>query len=351
MENEKSASKHNRAAAPPKMIAENRHAASRAFAAGVFAVLFVAACETGKELVVEAHDGVSFVIRFDGHTYSIKIGDSLGKVEGFFGPADYSDETNRDYFDLGLDFNAGYVFNLERSGRISSMSICGTCDSADYEIRASTDKGVGIGDSRSRVHEIYGAPDKDDSSFDRDTYRAYGLRFDYADDGRIHHIYVIWPCESSEVRCLKDGVPVCLDDSLDCSTMTYCNGSWEACERGATPYCGEEQGFNCCPADHPTFCDVAGPNGACWTPEVDCSTIMSCDGEWRACYSGDAPQCGANVGFNCCPPDYPTFCDVAGPDGACWTAGTDCSTITECEGEWHACRTGKVFNCESATCE
>ena len=143
----------------------------------------------------------------------------------------------------------------------------------------------------------------------------------------------------------------CWGPDIDCSTVTECNGEWRACYSGGTPYCGDHRGLACCSEEYPTFCDVAGPDGGCWVPDVDCSTVMECNWEWRACYVGGTPHCGPHRGFSCCTDEYPTFCDVIGPEGGCWRPDIDCSTITECDGEWQACQSGYHYNCDTHTCE
>jgi len=144
----------------------------------------------GKEsLHVNAHDGQGFDILFEDRTVSIRIGDRLDSVISKLGEPDYRDETSLNYWNMGLQFSAGFILNPQRAGKISNLSVCGTCDT-DYAISGISDKGIELGDTRDDVRAAYGSPDE---SGTRDEYDAEGIWFTYSDNGRIHHIQVAWP--------------------------------------------------------------------------------------------------------------------------------------------------------------
>jgi len=149
---------------------------------------FVSGC--GKEsLHVDALDGKGFDIQFEDRTVSIRIGDRLDSVISKLGQPDYRDETSLDYWNMGLAFSAGFIFDPQRVGKISNLSVSGTSNT-DYAISAITDKGIELGDTRSDVRSAYGSPD---SGGTRDEYDSEGIWFTYTDDGIIHHIQVAWP--------------------------------------------------------------------------------------------------------------------------------------------------------------
>jgi hypothetical protein len=124
----------------------------------------------------------------------------------------------------------------------------------------------------------------------------------------------------------------CHSDEVLCE-----NGCFGCEDNSETPHCGVNDDSLCCPADYPAFCDVAGVGTGCWQAETDCSTLTACGGEWKACFEGASPHCGVLGELFCCDAEFPSFCDVAGDGTGCWGAGTDCSTITLCGGEWHGC--------------
>lgn len=91
-------------------------------------------------------------------------------------------------------------------------------------------------------------------------------------------------------------------------------------------------------------CSVPGAP-SCWGAGTDCSTLTECKGNWAACAQDFTPYCGDVRGFACCPGMLPVFCDVSGPPLACWDQGIDCATITDCSGEWFACPAGQKYVC------
>jgi hypothetical protein len=313
--------------------------------------LVLSAClATRGKIEAAAHDGRSMAISLDGHSVEIRIGDPLSTARAAFGPADVEGDWYLEWFDLALGVDAGYLLDPAWEGRISHISISRGFGLAHYDVSAVTDRGINLGDTRAQVHAVYGEPD--DGSPTDDHYQRVGLRFQYGDeDGRVFHLTVTRPrCPSGETLCQVEGEPRCVAGGADCSTAIECDGSLRACGAGGRSFCGVHQGFACCTATHPVFCDVEGPDGACWTEGTDCGTVVHCRFQWRACEAGYIPSCGEVRGFACCGGDHTVFCDIDGPDGECWSSGTDCSTVVECAGEWVACHPGYSYDCTAKEC-
>jgi hypothetical protein len=114
-------------------------------------------------------------------------------------------------------------------------------------------------------------------------------------------------------------------------------------------------GLNCihaqcgtCSGDYPTFCPISG---SCWSEGVNCETVTSCGGTYKACKSALLKVDCATDKCVCKNSDYPVYCAATSEatDG-CWTPGTDCSTVTMCNGEKKACHSGYSFNCATGNC-
>ena len=107
---------------------------------------------------------------------------------------------------------------------------------------------------------------------------------------------------------------------------------------------------------HPVSCPARnGVIAACWTPGVDCNTVTKCGTANVGCAAGYMSNCAypANpcspVGNKCSADSI--FCPALGQVGpACYKPGIDCSTVTLCQGEVAACRTGTVPDCASGNC-
>lgn len=111
---------------------------------------------------------------------------------------------------------------------------------------------------------------------------------------------------------------------------------------GAAGTGGEAGAAGCGPGE--VECSVPGAP-ACWGAGTDCSSLTECKGSWAACSEDFMPHCGDVRGFACCAEQLPVFCDLAGPPLGCWEPGTDCTTIVECLGEWHGCSAGFEYVC------
>lgn len=114
----------------------------------------------------------------------------------------------------------------------------------------------------------------------------------------------------------------CWSEEVDCATITRCNDDWSACHEGGMPYCDAVEGMTCypcddptrkvesssgrpfcCTEDHPTFCDENddGYKGGCWSPAIDCGTVIECDGYWGACLTGLVSSCTDGGDLTCMP--------------------------------------------------
>jgi hypothetical protein len=100
-----------------------------------------------------------------------------------------------------------------------------------------------------------------------------------------------------------------------------------------------------------------GVPAGCWTAATDCSTVKNCGGTYHACGIDYRFDCATSrCVLTCTDPMYPVMCPAVGSpaDGGtladCWTAGTDCSTVRNCNGTAHACRASYVFDCTANQC-
>ncbi len=127
-----------------------------------------------------------------------------------------------------------------------------------------------------------------------------------------------------EIFCCPESYPVfcdtrdggypggCWSNEVDCASITWCGDDWSACHEGGMPFCDAEEGLTCypcddptrkyetssgrpfcCTEDHPLFCDENddGYKGGCWSPAIDCGTVIECDDFWGACLVGLTSSC------------------------------------------------------------
>jgi hypothetical protein len=107
----------------------------------------------------------------------------------------------------------------------------------------------------------------------------------------------------------------CWSEGVDCETITACGDAFTACYSGSLPYCqegeltcypcpeGSERHATtsgrpvCCTSGNPTFCDEneAGYYGGCWGEDMDCATIIPCNGVFGACAAGLTSSCEDGV--------------------------------------------------------
>ena len=139
----------------------------------------------------------------------------------------------------------------------------------------------------------------------------------------------------------------CWSEGTVCESVTECNGSMYSCPEGLTGHCGEKE-FVCCSDERPKVCENDEYGIGCWSEEVNCDSLTLCGGKWQACTGDKTPQCG-EYGFSCCPEAFPVFCDHPEAGAGCWAPDIDCSTITLCGGDYGACTEGHTPNCDEAT--
>src|SRR5215471_8625593 len=128
---------------------------------------------------------------------------------------------------------------------------------------------------------------------------------------------------------------------------------------------GGPDGGTCTNPAFPVSCPATdgGVTAGCWTAGTDCSSIRNCGGTQHGCSAGYVFDCAANhCALSCNPtcsctdPMYPVLCMGMGSpaDGGtttdCWMATTDCSTVTNCNGSYHACTTGFRYDCATSRC-
>lgn len=121
------------------------------------------------------------------------------------------------------------------------------------------------------------------------------------------------------------------------------------CEHGYLEYTTSEGRTFCCSADRPRFCEPEGRGPSCWPEITDCDSIMECGGEWMACAEGRTAYCSSFDTFHCCSESHPRLCEAEGYGAGCWAETVDCSTITFCGDDWHACEEGSDPACTDGT--
>src|SRR5215471_221997 len=128
---------------------------------------------------------------------------------------------------------------------------------------------------------------------------------------------------------------------------------------------GGADGGACSNPLYPVPCPATdgGVAAGCWSSGIDCSSIRNCGGTAHGCPAGYVFDCTANhcallcnPTCSCADPSFPVLCSGMGSpaDGGtttdCWSAGTDCSTVTNCNGDYHACSTGFRYDCANLRC-
>ena len=98
-----------------------------------------------------------------------------------------------------------------------------------------------------------------------------------------------------------------------------------------------------------------GVAASCWAPGTDCSTVTSCNGTPAACMPNRVVDCAMQKCVattmpppgDCTYPAFPTYCPPVGAyKGGCFETGTACSTVVDCGGDHLACKsTDYVSDC------
>jgi hypothetical protein len=96
----------------------------------------------------------------------------------------------------------------------------------------------------------------------------------------------------------------------------------------------------------------------CWSAGTDCSTLTKCGNDFKSCTSPGAHfdctqmTCVGPAGMECGQPEFPVSCP--GLDDVpklCWSAGTVCSTISRCGNDFKSCVSpGYRFDCTQQRC-
>lgn len=165
-------------------------------------------------------------------------------------------------------------------------------------------------------------------------------------------------CVRTEDRCRPAAATICEESCFaewngDGSCDDGGEGSrFQACGLGSDcADCGARVN-PCTDPAYPVFCTEVpiAPEG-CWSAGTDCSTITYCEDDGTisgACSVGMTFDCatGACIPDPCVDPDFPVFCAfddscAANPASCCFGAHTDCRTATPCFGRWYAC-TGRL---------
>lgn len=99
----------------------------------------------------------------------------------------------------------------------------------------------------------------------------------------------------------------------------------------------------------------AGVPAACWSAGTDCTTVTLCGTEEKACRTGFTFDCAQNkcvVAMCTSNPEKPQYCPARGAySGGCWSATTACSTIVECGEDIYACNSpDRVADCVADQC-
>ena len=115
----------------------------------------------------------------------IKLGDTLDRVKQIYGEPSKEDEWSLDW-DPTLDLVPMLSVSLDDNGRVKSIIIY-------HSIRAKTAGGVGIGSTKQRVWDEFGAPLQITSRGNNEWYRTKGIAFSYddADIGLARKVDVI----------------------------------------------------------------------------------------------------------------------------------------------------------------
>jgi hypothetical protein len=146
----------------------------------------------------------------------------------------------------------------------------------------------------------------------------------------------------------------CLANGRRCQDVIECPDETAACWPTAQPYCELDGTVGCC-GETQFVCDRPdlGLRACVDSPEA-CASAIACGGRLRSCAPGETPNCSSTNELVCCDAEFFFFCDRSDLGFAgCWDDVTDCSTVTFCNGGWHACDPGDPpahFDCDTDMC-
>lgn len=115
------------------------------------------------------------------------------------------------------------------------------------------------------------------------------------------------------------------DDSGQSSTDAQADGTDYAyqCPEGSEQHTTSSDKTVCCPSDNSQFCyeNADGYTGGCWPEGTDCNTITECDGQFASCPYGSLPYCNDNSQLTChvCPEDASVNYTTSGKPVCCET--------------------------------
>ncbi len=146
----------------------------------------------------------------------------------------------------------------------------------------------------------------------------------------------------------------CLGRDRRCEDVIDCPNETAACAPTAQPYCELDGTVGCCGGAQ-LICDRPDLGiRTCTDSPEECASAISCGGRLRACAAGETPNCSNRNQLVCCGGEFFFFCDRSDiGSAACWNAVADCSSVTNCNGDWHACAPTDPpshFDCNSGTC-
>ncbi|MGZ3418109.1 MAG: hypothetical protein ACXVEE_09615 [Polyangiales bacterium] len=159
--------------------------------------------------------------------------------------------------------------------------------------------------------------------------------------------------------CLRPGRTDggCFPPGTACSTVTECAGSSaRGCPSTLMKYDCTTKSCACADPKYPTYCKAHdGVPEACWSAGTVCSTTTQCtDGTLHSCLSPVVKYDCTTKACACPDPKYPNYCKAHDgvPEG-CWPSTTACSTTTKCsDGTQHACRSSSfTYDCTTSTCK
>ena len=149
----------------------------------------------------------------------------------------------------------------------------------------------------------------------------------------------------------------CFKDPVECSTTVECSDDKVyACKYDVLVLNCDTGNCECKDSEYPVFCAPSDTftEAGCWTAGTVCATRTLCDDEPVACSSASFSVDCAQQKCVCSKPEYPVQCAANAnyPTANCWSAGTICSTITQCpDGKGYSCKSAsQSYDCAAKTC-
>jgi len=166
-------------------------------------------------------------------------------------------------------------------------------------------------------------------------------------------------CASGSTYCAPRGAAHgdCFKDAVECSTTTLCSDDVVyACKYDVLAINCDTGDCECKDSAFPVFCapSESFAEAGCWTAGTVCATRTLCDAKPVACSSASFTVDCTQQKCVCSKPEYPVQCAANAnyPTANCWSAGTICSTITQCsDGKGYSCKSAsQSYDCVAKTC-